>query len=242
MSLHSLAPLPAADPLQPLLVLSQVGFTREGFTLEVAALALQPGTLYHLHGANGAGKSTLLHLLALLLVPSQGVMRYCGEAITSAGQRLRLRRQITLVEQQPYLFAGTVAENLAFGLRLRDVHGDLQRQRIARALQMVGLEGFAGRRVRQLSGGESRRVALARALVLRPQLLLLDEPTGGLDQASHTLFEECLAALPAQGTTVVLASHDTDQLTRLGGQRLYVESGRLFTCSAAPAALAKENV
>jgi tungstate transport system ATP-binding protein len=151
--------------------------------------------------------------------------------VHSAQERQRLRRQITLVEQSPFLFRASVYQNLAFGLRLRDVRGDLQRRRIAQALQAVGLEGFERRRANALSGGETRRVALARAMVLRPQVLLLDEPTAGLDRESLPVFERCLATLPDQGTTVVIASHDADQQRRLGGMSLYLDRGRLVATS-----------
>jgi tungstate transport system ATP-binding protein len=98
---------------------------------------------------------------------------------------------------------------------------------IRTALATVGLAAFAARPVRTLSGGESRRVALARAMVLRPQLLLLDEPTAGLDREVLPLFEACLATLKEQGTTVVVASHDQDQSRRLDGIVLTLEQGRL---------------
>jgi tungstate transport system ATP-binding protein len=160
--------------------------------------------------------------------------------VREEAQRQRLRRQITLVEQQPYLFATSVYQNLAFGLRLRDVRGELQDRRIRKALEMVGLAGFEERQVRTLSGGESRRVALARAMVLRPQLLLLDEPTAGLDREVLPLFEACLATLKEQGTTMVIASHDKDQSRRLDGIVLTLEQGRLCSPVIANGFLALE--
>jgi ABC-type sulfate/molybdate transport systems ATPase subunit len=94
-------------------------------------------------------------------------------------------------------------------------------------LKAVGLDGFECRQANALSGGEIRRVALARALALHPRMLLLDEPTAGLDREVLPIFEQCLAALPAQGTTVVIAGHDADQHRRLGGTALHLERGRL---------------
>ncbi len=205
--------------------------------MQIEQLELQTGRIYLLAGANGSGKSTLLHLLALLLEPAAGTFELQGERVSEEAQRQRLRRQVTLVEQSPYLFDTSVYQNLAFGLRLREVIGELQDRRIRQALQAVGLEGFETRRARALSGGETRRVALARAMVLRPQLLLLDEPTTGLDRETLPVFEECLAALPAQGTTVVIASHDGDQSRRLAGEVLTIERGRLL--AAVPPAIAQ---
>ena len=215
------------NEMNPLLSLVNLVFRREGFTLQVESLELRPAKIYVLHGPNGSGKSTLLNVLALLLMPAAGEIHFNGVPVKDAKERQRLRRKITLVEQSPFLFNASVYQNLAFGLRLRDVRGDIQRRRIAQALQAVGLEGFENRRAKELSGGETRRVALARAMVLRPQLLLLDEPTAGLDQGALPLFEHCLAALPDQGTTVVIAGHDADQPRRLGGTILTLDHGRL---------------
>lgn len=224
-----------------MLALSNITLRREDFTLQIDHLELQSGVIYLLHGANGSGKSTLLNVLALLLLPDGGKIRYQGVPVEGAQQRRRLRKQITLVEQNPFLFRTSVYQNLAFGLRLRDVRGDLQRRRIAQALQAVGLEGFERRRADALSGGESRRVALARAMVLRPQLLLLDEPTAGLDREVLPVFEQCLAKLSEQGTTVVVASHDVDQQGRLGGTNLCLDRGQLIPAITAPIPQWKEN-
>jgi tungstate transport system ATP-binding protein len=217
--------------MEPMLTLINIVLHRDDFTLQIERLELQKGQIYLLHGPNGSGKSTLLNLLALLLVPAEGELCFKGVPVKNGLERQRLRRQVTLVEQSPFLFNTSVYQNLAFGLRLRDVRGDLQRRRIAQALQAVGLEGFERRRANALSGGETRRVALARAMVLRPQVLLLDEPTAGLDRESLPVFERCLATLPGQGTTVVIASHDADQRRRLGGVSLYLDHGRLVATS-----------
>jgi tungstate transport system ATP-binding protein len=216
--------------MEPILALHNLEYRRGNqFTLNIGQLDFQPGRIYLLAGPNGAGKSTLLQLLGLLLTPDRGEIRFAGEAILGGAQRQRLRRQVTLVEQSPFLFDGTVYDNLAFGLRLRDIRGDLQRHRVLSALEKVGLQGFESRSARALSGGESRRVALARAMVLRPKVLLLDEPTAGLDRESLPLFESCLAALPGEGVTVIISTHDAGQIRRLQGEVLCLESGRLVS-------------
>jgi len=224
-----------------LVTLNNLRFRRDGFSLLIDHLELESGKVYLLQGPNGAGKSTLLHLLGLLLHPDQGELCFAGHVVNGKADRQRLRRQITLVEQNPYLFDTSVYQNLAFGLRLRDVRGDLQRRRISQALRAVDLEGFENRRAQALSGGESRRVALARALVLRPQLLLLDEPTAGLDRETLPVFERCLAELPGQGTTVVIAGHDSDQSRRLGGMVIKLDQGKLVPESGEPAPQLKET-
>jgi tungstate transport system ATP-binding protein len=216
--------------MEPIIALRNLEFSRSGqFTLNIGQLDFQPGRIYLLVGPNGAGKSTLLQLLGLLLTPDRGEIRFAGTAVEGAAHRQRMRRQITLVEQSPFLFDGTVYDNLAFGLRLRDIRGDLQRHRIASALESVGLQGFEHRHARALSGGETRRVALARAMVLRPKVLLLDEPTAGLDRDSLPHFESCLSALPGEGVTVIISTHDAGQIRRLQGEVLCLESGRLVS-------------
>lgn len=228
--------------MNPILSIRNLQFCRGGeFSLNIGHLDFEPGRIYLLAGQNGAGKSTLLQLLALLLAPDRGEIHFAGAAVKGSAQRQRLRQQITLVEQSPFLFDTTVYENLAFGLRLRDVRGDLQRRRIARALQAVGLEDFESRQANALSGGETRRVALARALVLKPKVLLLDEPTAGLDRESLPLFESCLAALPAAGVTVVVSTHDTGQSGRLRGEVLHLEAGRLASAVLSPEFCAMES-
>ncbi len=227
--------------MDPLLTLDGIRFCRDDFRLEIERLELHTRQVYLLQGANGAGKSTLLTLLALLLVPEAGILTFDGERIDSTAKRQQLRRQITLVEQNPFLFNSSVAQNLAFGLRLRDVRGDLQKRRIAQALEAVDLAGFEDRPARQLSGGESRRVALARALVLQPRLLLLDEPTAGLDRDVLPIFERCVTELRSRNTTVVIAGHDADQSRRLEATTLTLERGRLLAIDAPVPDLMEEN-
>lgn len=213
--------------MEPILALRNLKYRRPQFTLSIDQLDFHTGRIYLLAGPNGAGKSTLLQLLGQLLAPDSGEIIVAGTTVRSGSGRQRFRRQITLVEQAPFLFDGTVYDNLAFGLRLRHVRGDLQRRRIATALEAVGLQGFDFRRARALSGGETRRVALARAMVLRPKVLLLDEPTTGLDRDSLPLFENCLTALHREGVTVILSTHDAEQSRRLRGEVLRLEAGRL---------------
>ncbi len=214
--------------MDSLMILQDIELRRGDFCLDVEQLELKKGRIYLLEGANGAGKSTLLQLMAMLMVPTKGMICFAGEKVLNASQRQRLRRQITLVDQTPYLFDASVYQNLAFGLRLRNISGDLLNLRISQTLKMVGLSGFETHHARRLSGGETRRVALARAMVLRPRLLLLDEPNAGLDQEILPIFEQCLAVLPGQGTTVVLASHDCNQSRRLDGQVMTLDKGRLL--------------
>ncbi len=217
-----------AVPVDPLLALRNIEIKRSNtFTLKIDALVLQPARIYVLTGPNGSGKSTLLQLLSMLIAPDQGDVSFSGNPVRTGSDRKRLRRQITLVEQTPYLFHGTVYDNLAFGLRLRDVRGDLQRERIIKALKIARLDGFENCSAKALSGGEVSRVALARALVLQPKVLLLDEPAAGLDADILPIFEDCLKKSAESGTMIVLSSHDDEQARRLDAESLQLDSGRL---------------
>ncbi len=210
----------------PLICLKDV-LIRQGdsFCLSIAHLELLPQRIYALTGPNGAGKSTLLRALALLIFPAQGTINYPTAATDNLTQQ---RQKVTLVEQSPYLLRGSVTDNLAFGLKVRGIRGKEQQQRIASALEIVGLHGFEQRSANQLSGGEIQRVALARALVLQPEVLLLDEPTSNIDSNSLRDFEALLSGLPGYGVTVVFSTHDLSQPKRVGGEVLRIENGRLL--------------
>ena len=211
--------------MQPVMTLEniRVGYG-DSFQLIVADLALQSGLIYALTGPNGSGKSTLLRLMALLFPPRSGTIAFHGNG--SADAR-RQRYRVTLVDQSPYLFKGSIAENLAYGLKLRGVDGAERDRRITATLSHVGLAGFAQRTTDTLSGGEVQRVALARALVLKPQLLLLDEPTANIDSNSLEAYEALLRQLPEYGVTVVFSTHDPSQSLRLGDVVLRIEAGQV---------------
>jgi tungstate transport system ATP-binding protein len=138
-----------------------------------------------------------------------------------------LRKKVTYVEQSPYLFQGTVSDNLAYGLRLRRIPRKEQARRMRLTLSIVGLEGFEHRKAKELSSGETQRVALARALVFKPDLLLLDEPTANIDVNSRPAFEALLAKLTRYGITVVFSTHDQFQAQRVGAELLSIRDGVL---------------
>lgn len=199
------------------------------FKLDIPQLILQPKNIYIFVGPNGAGKSTLLRLLALLSKPTQGEIWFKGENLSRCSnyQLSVFRLQLTLVEQSPYLFRGTVYYNLAYGLQIRGVCGTEQEQRISNALKTFGLSGFEQRNAQGLSGGEAQRVALARALVIEPDVLILDEPTANIDQKSLADIEAGISSLPQQGVTVIMTTHDSDQPRRLEGTVIPICAGRL---------------
>ncbi len=196
--------------------------------LDIPALAITGQGITALEGPNGSGKTTLLMILAALLRPERGRLWYRGRPVEEGGMGLtRYRRQVTLVAQDAYLFNGTVEANLAYGPGLRGWGRRRRRRAALEALGRVGLEGFMGRRARELSQGERQRVALARALALEPRVLLLDEPFANLDPASSRVFEEVISRLPQEGCRVILVTHTHEQALRLAGEVLALAGGRL---------------
>lgn len=194
--------------------------------LDLPRLSLVSGEILVVSGPNGAGKSTLLHLLALLDHPDRGRILFRGQELSGHGSWYQARRSITLVEQKPYAFPGSVGSNVAYGLRLRGVGKAEVRRRTAAALEQVGLIDFLRRPARGLSGGELRRMALARALVLEPAVLLLDEPTAHVDVEKSAVVEELIRAAARAGAAVALATHAGDQAERLADRTLRLLDGR----------------
>jgi ABC-2 type transport system ATP-binding protein len=178
----------------------------------VAALAdldleLAPG-ITGLLGPNGAGKTTLIRILATLLAPSTGQVRVKGWRAASAGDRVEIRRRLGYLPQDLGLYPRfTVFEFVDYLAILKELDDPANRHRRVRsALEAVELEDLAGRKIRTLSGGMRRRVGIAQAIVADPQLLLLDEPTTGLDPEQRMRFRQLITALGRQ-RTVVLSTH-----------------------------------
>jgi tungstate transport system ATP-binding protein len=196
--------------------------------VDIDLLTIDAGRLYTLTGPNGAGKSTLLGILAFLTPPTTGEIFYAGKRIDWKGDIVRKwRRKVTLLHQSPYLFGGTVSRNVAYGLKARGIAGVEVLRAVDRALETVALEGFRDRDARELSGGEAQRVAMARALALDPEVLLLDEPLANIDRETAGLLEAVIASLPSRGTTVVMTTHDPDQPARLSGGSIVLEMGKV---------------
>jgi tungstate transport system ATP-binding protein len=169
-----------------------------------------------------------LNILAFLVKPERGELFFGGILVSWKRRELiQLRKKITLLQQSPYLFVGTVFGNVSFGLKARGITGENLRRSVADSLTQVRLDGFEDRDVGQLSGGEARRVALARALALKPELLLLDEPLANVDIESATVIEQLISSLPDQGTTVVMSTHDLQLGERMECDVIQLLGGRL---------------
>jgi ABC-type methionine transport system ATPase subunit len=150
------------------------------------------------------------------------------DILNPATDRLILRREMTMVAQNPYLFNTTVEDNVAYGLKMRNISKSQMRVTVSRCLAKVGLSSFEKRSARELSGGEIQRVAIARALAICPQVLLLDEPTANVDMQTLSLLEPLLKELNScSGTSIIMATHDIDQAYRLAHKVFTLQYGRI---------------
>ncbi len=194
--------------------------------LDVDRLDIHERTITGVVGPNGSGKSTLMRLLAFVESPAAGRLVFQGRSASQLD--LAARRQVTMLGQEPYLLKRSVQGNVAYGLKIRGATSI--RPRVNRALEQVGLEParFAHRSWRELSGGEAQRVALAARLALEPRVLLLDEPTAGVDQeSSDRILGAALDARHRWGATIVIISHHLGWLHRVAGRMLTMDYGRL---------------
>ncbi len=188
------------------------------------SMALPAGGVAALVGPSGSGKSTVLRVIAGLLEPDGGSVWIGGHDVTRTPAH---RRNVGLVFQDDQLFPHLdVAGNVGFGLRMRRVPRASMRAAVDEALTLVGLAGLGGRSVDRLSGGEAKRVALARSLAPRPAVLLLDEPLTGLDRELHDRLALDLAALlRTTSTTAVLVTHDIDEATTVADRTIQLTAG-----------------
>jgi len=196
--------------------------------LEIEHLAIQPASIVGLIGPNGSGKSSLLRILGLIERPAQGEILFNDRPVEPFSDEARF--QITLLPQEPFLMKRSVFNNVSYGLKLRGDDKDAV-QKVNQALSLVGLanKDVAQRPWYALSGGEMQRVALASRLVLKPKVLLLDEPTASVDAASAQLIKEAsLRARQELGTTLIVASHDWQWLYEICDEILHLFQGKIF--------------
>lgn len=195
--------------------------------LRVDEITLPAGTVTALVGPNGAGKSTLMRILAFLERPNQGTVRLHGHAVDGGAARRRARQRVTMVEQVPYLFPTTVRANLLYALKLHRVLGQDARDRAHRALEAVGASALTERQAPALSEGEARRVAVARAIALEPDVLLLDEPAGAADRAAAVALYSAMSRERDRGTAVCFTSHHIEDAFRWSDTLRTLTDGQL---------------
>lgn len=199
--------------------------------LDVDNLDFQEGKIYAIVGPNGSGKTTLLNILNLLEKADEGQIFFHDQEITNKSNEdiLEIRRRMTLVNQDPFLFHSTVYDNIAYGLKIRSIPPKVQKSRIKSALNIVGLSGFKDRRANQLSGGEAQRAVIARALVIEPEVLFLDEPTANIDQKHIDVVERIIKKIKKEiKTTVIFTTHDLSQAYRLADEVISLLDGKII--------------
>jgi tungstate transport system ATP-binding protein len=179
-------------------------------------------------GPNGSGKTTLLRVAMGLLPVSEGRITWAGVPDVAPARR-------AIVFQRPVMLRRSAAGNIRYALNAAGVPRERHDARIAELLALVGLDGFADRPARRLSGGEQQRLALARALARDPDVLFLDEPTASLDPAATKSVEDIVRAVAARGIKVVMASHDLGEARRLAGTIVFIHRGRVAEAGDAAA-------
>jgi molybdopterin-binding protein len=190
-------------------------------------LQIREGEILALLGPNGSGKSTILKMLAFIESPKGGEVKFQGKAVNFKNTE-KERLQSTLVFQKTTVFGTSVYNNIAYGLKLRNVPKETVDREVKKALKLVKLEGFEKRNARKLSGGEQQRVAIARALVLNTKLLLLDEPTANLDPKNAGIIEEVIDTVSRENkTTIVMATHNMFQAKKLPHRIALMDEGKI---------------
>ena len=197
--------------------------------LDGVTTAIGRGTRSVILGPNGAGKSVLLRIMHGLLAPTSGTVRW------SASEPQGQPRRQAMVFQRPVMFRRSVLGNLTLALALAGVARGDREPRARAALARVGMDAYAQRPARVLSGGEQQRLALARAWMLAPEVLFLDEPTANLDPSSTREVERIVQAIHDAGTKIVLVTHNLGQAQRLGDEILFLDRGRLLETTPAAA-------
>jgi tungstate transport system ATP-binding protein len=191
--------------------------------LHSVSIEIQGGKIIALLGVNGAGKTTLMRIMAGLEKPDTGKLLFNNKNIDAKA----LRKVSTLVFQKSAMFSTNVYDNLAYGLRIRRVSKERIAKKITEALQAVKLSGFEKRRAKKTSGGEQQRIALARAFLLEPPVLLLDEPTANLDPNSATIIEKAIISKKSAQRVIVMATHNLSQARRMADEIVHIYNGEI---------------
>jgi cell division transport system ATP-binding protein len=205
-------------------------YNRGVYALRDLSLTIDKGEFLFLTGPSGAGKSTLLRLLLREELPSEGDLKVAGRNLQqlTPSQVQSYRRSVGFVFQDFRLIPRfTVFQNVAFVMRVLGVDLAVQQRKTFQVLKWVGLQHRMNAYPEELSGGEQQRIAIARALVNEPQLVLADEPTGNLDPDLSLEIMNLFREINARGTTVVVATHDRELIRRVGRRTITLEQGRM---------------
>jgi tungstate transport system ATP-binding protein len=195
--------------------------------LKDCSFSFEKSGTYVLMGPNGSGKSTFFRICTLLEEPDAGEVRFLSGTEIMKND-VRLRRRITLLLPRVGVFNTTVFKNVAYGLSIRDMKGNEIKDKVDKALDFVGMTNKKNQNALTLSSGETQRLGIARAIVLEPEILFLDEPTASVDQENTAAIEDIILRMKKKGgSIVVIATHDMSQAERLADRLLLVKEGRI---------------
>ena len=194
---------------------------------DIPQVKIEAGSAIVLTGMNGVGKSSFLRILGGLESANCDAVHFLDQTMSFTPYPAQMRKNIVYVHQHPQLFCGTVESNIAYGLEVRGVARKEQTNIVKEALKWAGMEGVKETDPRLLSGGEKQRIALARAMILKPKLLLLDEPTANLDGAARELVMAMIPKMIERGQSVIMACHDRDLINLPNVQRWKLRDGNL---------------
>ena len=213
---------------EPLLVFRGIEKTfAETNILRNVDISLYPGKCILLSGNNGSGKTTLLKIIAGLETPSRAEIEFSGESHSWKSVIRSIRREIIYLHQQPYLLSGTVESNVSYGLRFTHLNRKQLRESVKEALEWAGLADVAKHQAKTLSGGVQQRVAFTRAWILKPKILLLDEPMANMDIESREQACDLLKRMKSEGMSIVVTSHDTNIFDGLIDSHFSLSDGKL---------------
>ena len=190
-------------------------------------ISLYPGKCILLSGNNGSGKTTLLKIIAGLETPSRAEIEFSGKSHSWKSAIRSIRREIIYLHQQPYLLSGTVESNVSYGLRFTNLNRKQLRESVNEALEWAGLADVAKHQAKTLSGGVQQRVAFTRAWILKPKVLLLDEPMANMDIESRQQACDLLKRMKSEGMSIVLTSHDMNIFDGLIDSHFSLSDGKL---------------
>ena len=198
--------------------------------LDIPSLSFAPGKIHAVTGPNGSGKTTLCSMLALLLKPTSGKLFYRGKPCNGNSGRVdEWRKQITMVHQNPFLFHTTVEKNVAYGLRMRKKPRAQWKTKARECLELMGIDHLRRQQAGKLSGGETQRVAVARALAVDPEVLILDEFTANVDKNYVKIMEQVILDIFKQrNVTIFVVTHDDSQAMRIAHTRTHLVNGEVL--------------
>ncbi|GAA5644709.1 energy-coupling factor ABC transporter ATP-binding protein [Vibrio proteolyticus] len=200
---------------------------KERVLFHIPELSIGPNDAIYLKGDNGVGKTTLLKILSGLLKPTTGAIHAPADSWLAKLTRRAGRKDVTYLHQSPYLFDGSVYQNVVYGIRFQKESEKDKRAQVITALRMVGLETLADEHISVLSGGEKQRVAMARAWILKPSILLMDEPSASLDQESIERLVIMAKDMLSRGASLVITSHQANALTEICKKQWWIKDNTL---------------